>query len=321
MKKNKGLLIIAVHSGLGNQMFQYAFYKYLLSKGYNVYLDIITYYEKMLCKKHETYRLEYFNLPDIKFVCKKDKDRFYTDFLPFFEAIKGKNIILVILITLKRICKKLGEMLGLKLINKIHWVEWNHGKIFYQTELQYNTRAYMIGCYQEYSYLENLRNQLLENFKFTIEIPGTIKKTIDVISNEHSVAIHVRRGDYVGTEEFDVCSVLYYRNAIEHLTALKMDLTYYIFSDDIAWVKSNFCFIEKYQIIDNSGHENSDYFDLCLMSKCKHNITANSTFSWWGAWLNQNPEKIVIVPEKWNGYDFILTDKICPPEWKRMATQ
>jgi hypothetical protein len=102
---------------------------------------------------------------------------------------------------------------------------------------------------------------------------------------------------------------------------VEKNLRYYIFSDDIEWVKGHFDFVGQYQVVDNSGYENSDYWDLYLMSKCKYNIIANSTFGWWSAWLNRNPEKIVVVPEKWNGYDFVFTDEICPPEWKMVAIQ
>lgn len=86
----------------------------------------------------------------------------------------------------------------------------------------------------------------------------------------------------------------------------------------LIWIKTNFDFLDKYTIVDNSRYGNADYFDLFLMTKCKHNIIPNSTFSWWGAWLNQNQNKIIICPEKWNGLDFVYTDEICPPKWKRI---
>jgi hypothetical protein len=320
MRQKAGLLVIAVYSGLGNQMFHYAFYKYLLLNGYNVYLDTDSPMKKMQHEKHETFRLNYFNLSGIKFSRKEDIERLLESrYLPFRKAIEGKKIITIASILMWKIYIKICEKFKIKTVNINYWVEWEHGKEFYRTKLNYNTKAYMVGRYQEYGYLKNMREQLLVDFEFTQKTPVPVQGVLDNINKEQSVSIHVRRGDYAGAKEFDVCSIEYYKNAIEYITSLKRNLRYYIFSDDTEWVKGHFDFIEEYQVIDNSACENTDYWDLYLMSKCKYNIIANSTFSWWGAWLNQNPEKIVIVPEKWNGYDYVLTDEICPPEWKRIA--
>jgi hypothetical protein len=110
----------------------------------------------------------------------------------------------------------------------------------------------------------------------------------------------------------------YYKNAVEYIQKTEKNPVYYIFSDDLEWARDNFTFLDHYHVVDTAQYDNSDYYDLYLMSICRHNIIPNSTFSWWGAYLNRNPGKMVICPDKWHGSDFILTDEICPKEWKRV---
>jgi len=317
MQENKGKLIIALFSGLGNQMFQYAFYKHLLSVGFNAYLDK----NSPLCRssqKHESFRLDYFPLKEIKFATEKDIHEFLPKinniyYKPFLEIIKTESVLTII----KIFFMKLKYRIQLK--NRI-WVEWNkngRGKEFYRKDITKNTRAYMVGIYQEYYYLENICSCIRDDFLFDQNMPKSVKKYYLEIIGNNSVSIHVRRGDYSGAKAFDICTINYYRNAINSISKLVENPVYYLFSDDLEWVKTNFVFLREYTLIDNSEYVNSDYYDLYLMTVCKHNIIPNSTFSWWGAWLNQNPNKVVICPEKWSGIDFVLTGDICPPEWKR----
>jgi hypothetical protein len=316
--KNRGKLIIALHSGLGNQMFQYAFYKYLLLAGYNVYLDKNSPQSQNQYQKHETFRLDYFPLKEIKFATEDDVQEFIPIikdiFLkPFSYIIKTESILTII--------KAFFYKVKIRINKKAKcWIEWDKngiGKYFYRNNITKNTRIYMVGCYQEYYYLQNIRPFILEDFSFKKEIPKSVTKYFYEITRNNSVSVHVRRGDYSNTDEFDICNINYFRNAIKSISKMLENPVYYIFSDDLEYVKNNFYFLEKYTIIDNTEFINSDYFDLYLMSNCKHNIISNSTFSWWGAYLNKNPNKIIICPEKWNGKDYIFTDDICPPEWKR----
>jgi hypothetical protein len=210
----------------------------------------------------------------------------------------------------------------LKLRNKKYWVEWeknNMGKDFYRNNLTKNTRVYMVGRYQEYYYLENIREELLKDFSFSQSMPVSVNQYKSQITLNNSVSIHARRGDYTGKNEFDVCTITYYKNAVEYIQKIEKNLVYYIFSDDLEWARNNFTFLDDYYVVDNSQYNNSDYYDLYLMSICKHNIIPNSTFSWWAAYLNKNINKIIVCPDKWNGLDLVLTDEICPNEWKRIS--
>jgi hypothetical protein len=323
-----GLLIIAVCNGLGNQMFQYAFYKYLLSKGFNVFLDVGSSVAQNQVKSqrlcHETYRLNYFNTQNIRSDFRLEAEKkmgklFYRSFLPFHEAISSQNIFSKIIITLIKVFRELCLRYKIK-IKKHYYCEWTQGKNFYRNMLKSDTKMYMLGLFHDYSYANALREDLLLDFAFTREMPESVQKKLALINGLNSCAIHVRwGGDYAGNKWYDLCGIEYYKEAVRHLTRLEKDLTFFVFSNDVEYVKNNFLFLENYHIIDNSECETSDYYDLYLMSKCKHNIIPNSTFSWWGAWLNQNPLKRVVCPYKWLSDDYITTDEICPPEWTRLV--
>lgn len=115
------------------------------------------------------------------------------------------------------------------------------------------------------------------------------------------VSLHVRRGDYVQNphvlRDFGVCSLQYYTRACEHITAHAKTPTFFVFSDDIPWVKENLLLGDTAIYVQDSGLSAAE--ELVLMSRCTHHIIANSSFSWWGAWLDPNPKKIVVAPTPW----------------------
>jgi hypothetical protein len=112
----------------------------------------------------------------------------------------------------------------------------------------------------------------------------------------------------------------YYRNSIQYLSSKYNDLFYYIFSDDIEYIKLNFFFLKNYAIIDNSSLEISDYYDLYLMTQVNHLIISNSTFSWWAAYLNTDPKKTVIAPERYHfDNSWVQSDDLYPPEWIKLS--
>jgi len=129
-----------------------------------------------------------------------------------------------------------------------------------------------------------------------------------------SVSIHIRRCDYLQTPFKDVSTIEYYKKAINYIEERIEKPFYFIFSDDIVWVKQNFD-IPNSMIVDNNKAKDS-WKDMYLISKCKHNINANSTFSWWGAWLNDNTEKIVITPRKFSL--LYESNDIYPESWVKI---
>lgn len=177
------------------------------------------------------------------------------------------------------------------------------------------------GYFQSEMYFSDIREQLLTEF-----IPNKTtliknSKLIESIRRENSVSVHIRRGDYISDQNASVthgiCSQEYYIKAIDYLKKnhiINKDTYFYVFSDDISWCKENISYGENTIYIDGNEPE----LDLYLMSKCKYNIIANSTFSWWGAWLNNNLDKVVISPEKWFQNNRLSSNNIIPDSWVKV---
>jgi hypothetical protein len=149
------------------------------------------------------------------------------------------------------------------------------------------------GYYQNEKYFKEYRDDILDLFKIDDTTKNHLTEKYSDISFENTCSIHVRRGDYVAKQNFHPLQTIdYYKHSI---SIIGENTLFLIFSDDIEWCKSNLDFIKNKIFI--SG--NLDYEDLYLMSICNHNIIANSTFSWWGAWLNNHKNKKVIYPSLW----------------------
>jgi hypothetical protein len=153
----------------------------------------------------------------------------------------------------------------------------------------------LVGYFQSEKYFINHRNEILDLFEIDEKTKTKLLEKYSDIINRDTCSIHVRRGDYLGIQNHHpIQPIEYYQQSIK---LIGEDKHYIIFSDDIKWCEENFTFLNNKTFI--SG--NQDYEDLYLMSMCKNNIIANSTFSWWGAWLNKNETKKVIIPSKWFG--------------------
>ena len=175
--------------------------------------------------------------------------------------------------------------------NKFKEKSWKYSKIDYKENLCLD------GYFQSHKYFEHRRGFILKLFAPTENINKYMNdKYGHLINDEKTVAVHIRRGDYLSptlSQYHHAQDISYYEKAMSHFSS---DCKFIFFSDDIEWCKENFV-KDNYFFIEGE----SDYIDLYLMSKMKNNIIANSTFSWWGAWLNSNKNKKVIMPTKWYG--------------------
>ncbi|ATZ80616.1 alpha-1,2-fucosyltransferase [Bodo saltans virus] len=185
-----------------------------------------------------------------------------------------------------------------------------------------NDKSYQLeGYYQSYKYFEKYRNVILELFDMGNEIEEKIKSEFKKISNNTiTISIHVRRGDYLKLSDYHLNLPLsYYKTAIDYMNA--DDVTFLIFSDDIEWCKENFKGVNNIFITGNYGIDflPEEVVQLKFMSLCNHNVIANSSFSWWGAWLNKNEDKVIIAPKKWFSKDDIDTSDLLPEEWKKIS--
>ena len=183
---------------------------------------------------------------------------------------------------------------------------------------QINDESYLIGNWQSEKYFKSIEPVIREDLKFKSPLSDINKKIIEDMNRFDSVAVHVRRGDYAKNKLtlniHGLCSAQYYEVAVELMLERLKKPKFFIFSDDIEWVKKNFSIKTPHVFINhNKGVES--FNDMRLMASCQHNIIANSSFSWWGAWLNSNQNKTVIAPKKWFANPSWVNNDILPSEW------
>jgi hypothetical protein len=166
--------------------------------------------------------------------------------------------------------------------------------------LTINGNAYLVGCWQSERYFEQSADAIRTELTLKQGLAGPNARLANVIQKRESVAVHVRRGDYLTIPAMAsdvVCDLNYYRRAWSRARDLIPNAEYFVFSDDIAWCKQSLDFLGSATFVDHNTPEER-HEDLRLMSQCKHAIIANSSFSWWGAWLSNNPNKVVIAPAR-----------------------
>ncbi|CAN5411486.1 alpha-1,2-fucosyltransferase [soil metagenome] len=190
----------------------------------------------------------------------------------------------------------------------------------YQPEFEkLHAPVYLEGYWQTEKYFLSIASRLKEkDFTPLAEISSRNALLLNEINSCNCVSIHVRRGDYVNnpsTNKFHgICSELYYEQAAKIINKKTKIDHFYIFSDEPEWAKENIKLsLPATFVSHNIGRES--HWDLFLMRNCKHNIIANSSFSWWGAWLNKNPNKIILTPEKWFNDETANNNEIVPEGW------
>lgn len=179
--------------------------------------------------------------------------------------------------------------------------------------------GYFFGTWQSERYFVNLE-RVMEAFRFREDLLND--KTVDLAKllgkEDVTVSVHIRRGDYLSVTFAsgfgNCCPIEYYQRAIDYMKQRFGNIQFFVFSDDMAWVKENLALDNATYVNWNSGADS--WQDMYLMSKCKHNIIANSTFSWWGAWLNSHYDKIVVAPKRW--WSTIEHDDVVPESWIRL---
>jgi hypothetical protein len=177
------------------------------------------------------------------------------------------------------------------------------------------------GYFVSYKYFNTCAEVIKKDFTFKHKPDKTNITFIKDIERENTVGIHIRRGDYITNtivrDKFGVCELDYYRRSIDYMSSRLDNPLFVVFSDDFEWVRNNFKMGGNFKYAThNVGIR--DFEDLRLMSLCKHNIIANSTFSWWAAWLNPNPHKIVVCPSPAFDKLNISDDDFYPCEWVRL---
>ncbi len=184
-------------------------------------------------------------------------------------------------------------------------------KIFKKV-VQKITRNY--SYYQSEKYFIDIKNQVLKEFTLKNPLSQAAQEVAKNIQTD-SVSIHIRRGDYVNNSHHGLCDLEYYYKALHHIKSQLNTPHFFIFSDDIEWAKKNIQ-IGAETFVSNGDISEAE--ELMLMSQCSHNIIANSTFSWWAAYLNKNPHKIVIAPKQWTNTESSDRLEILPKTWVQL---
>jgi len=281
------MIIIKLQGGLGNQMFQYAIGRFLAEKNKTELKLDLSFYNEQQIEPQRKYSLEYFNI---------------------IENITGGK-------DLKKIKKGIKKLVYL--IYKVFLAEtfvYTKENFFHfdSNILKIKGDVYLDGYWQSEKYFQSIEEIIHK--EFTLKNKLQKEDLINKINNSNSVSIHIRRDDYTNKKNYYVLTIEYYKEAIKIIKEKNQNIHLFVFSDDINWVKNNLKTEFPITFIDG----NKDYEDLILMSMCKHNIIANSSFSWWGAWLNQNPHKIVIAPKKWFNKPEINTKDLIPESWLKI---
>lgn len=284
------MIIVRLKGGLGNQMFEYALAR-RISIEKNIELKIDTSFLEAEAKDYTKRGLELFK------------------FNINAEIATNKEIKSIL-------------MQGWKNIFYPVWIKDRGIDKFFKKKLGSND-LYLDGYWQSYFYFESIIDIIGNDFTVKQPLKGDYFEYItNQINNTNSVSLHFRRGEYVDNPKVNshhgICPIEYYHNSIDYIAKTVVNPHLFVFSDDIEWVKANFKSILPITFIDYS--DNDLLSDFRLMSMCKHNIIANSSYSWWAAWLNKNKNKIIVAPKRWyiNERSQKKSQSMIPPEWIRV---
>lgn len=289
------MIIIKLLGGLGNQMFQYAMGRAIAFQRNDIFkLDLSEFAQYELRKytlSHLKIQESFASPMEIQEVLQQSKYHLLNN----FEFLKNKL------------------------------VPYYKNSLYLEQGFDYDPNVFnapqnviFSGYWQSEKYFRQIENIIREEFHLK-EIPDEFNREMaDLIHESNSISLHVRRGDYVTnpiTRDYHgVCSLEYYVKAIQIIQEKTKNPVFFLFSDDIEWIKRHINIHHECHYITHNRTE-KDYLDLWLMSQCKHHIIANSSFSWWGAWLGEYQEKKVIAPSKWfNDSTIPIKDRI-PESW------
>lgn len=302
------MVILTLGGGLGNQMFQYAYARKLQKMTGDEVLKFSGYRlagtgnsEKML-----------FNLniaPGITFCDETEQKELERIQNRYLNRIRYYQVISrYIKGTAARYIHKMSKK-GL----------YTTSSVYEEQKLEASDAPvkYVVGGFQNYAYWKDMVPQMREELRVKTEPSEENRRMMEEMCACESVCVHIRRGDYLAPEyaHLNVCDERYYMTAMKKMKDQKPEAVFYIFTnnhEEIEWIKANYDF-EGYQVryVDLN---NSDYEELRLMYHCKNFIISNSTYSWWGQFLSDNADKIVMAPSVWNRE--INADGIYMPDWQ-----
>lgn len=310
--------IIKIEGGLGSQMSQIALYFKLCGQDEKTFVELSNYAKNSI---HNGWEIEkiFKNCKIDKLCYKSPLKKVKRSILEkiFKKFLKNKNVFIESQerFFLNRNLRFLEKNFGVKIEKIYSYI----GSFYDKESLKFNGDAYYIGTSLNPRVFEGIEDKVRKIYEFPEFKNEKNKEILKKTKNMESVSLHVRRGDYLGNNVLGgMTNLKYYKEAISYIENRLKNPIFLVFSNDILWCKNNFGDKENIIYIDWNKKEES-FRDLQLMSLCKHNIISNSTFSWWGAWLNKNPKKIVISPEKWfTDKSGLLSNEINLKKWVKI---
>jgi hypothetical protein len=297
------LVITRLIGGLGNQMFQYAAGRALaLRRGAALKLDVTGF---AAVGNHTKRRYELDSLP-IHASAASD-----VDLALFDRASKARSLRLDRVLRSLRVGRRDGAW---PIYREPHFQ-------FDPTMPELQAPVYLDGYWQSERYFSDIAGVLRQEFAAEAPSDRENEALAAGINAVNAVSLHVRRGDYVddpNTNRFHgICSAGYYQRAVDYVTTRVGAPHLFVFSDDPQWTRANLRFAVPVTFVDaNPPHRG--YLDMRLMARCRHHVVANSSFSWWGAWLNPSREKVVVAPRHWFSASGNDTSDLLPPNWVRL---
>lgn len=293
------MVICDIYGGLGNQMFQYAAGRALsLCHGTELFLDLSSFEGDALHQGYELSKIFHCQSP----VAKQSQ---IEGLLGFRRSNFAKKVLRQTFAAWLR---------GRSFVVEPHFHFWDNF-------LSLPNDVYLVGYWQSEKYFSSIFDVIRADFEFSSPFSSKNVEISTEMSNLNSVSIHVRRGDYVTNSKthaiHGTCSQEYYLRAINYIVNNTKNAIFYFFSDDMSWVKKYLKTSYPCKYIEHNTNGQS-FNDMRLMSFCKNHIIANSSFSWWGAWLGKNRKKIVVAPERWFHLPSINTQDVCPASWVRL---
>ena len=293
--------VVILSGGLGNQMFQYAFYLTKIAKNRNIYLSDYSIRRESVHNGFELERLFGISLSR-RMKVKELIVRIIRKCIVFENHFCLRYLV--------KLCFILFKLLGINIVREQEMGMYEASLVHKQVRL-----TFYFGFWQSEKYFIHNQSIIREKYHFNGELSVQTMDILLAIQSTNSVSVHIRRGDYLMEQHKmmygNICTIEYYQKAISYIIKSISDSSFFVFSDDINWAKTNLQIPNAVYVDWNKGFDS--WQDMYLMSQCKHNIIANSTFSWWGAWLNQNENKVVIAPSKF--LNTHSTPDLIPDSW------
>lgn len=298
------MVIVLLKGGLGNQLFQYAMGRRIaVDNNLPLKLDVEAGFKNDFYKR--SYGLKHFNILE-DFATQKEVKR--------ARRIQSRGIIGKLI----RLANRFRPYYKRYVINERNYHEYDINILRQYTEVYFN------GYWQTEKYFKSIEEIIRKEFTVKYPLEGLNLKISNEIVKTNSVSLHIRRNHGISTngkvdsfavKQHGTIPIDYYCSAVKYLSSKYNNLDFFVFTDNPEWTNNNLKLSYPHTLVMHNNKNNKDYEELRLMSLCKHQIIANSTFSWWAAWLNSNPDKIVIAPKNWFANADFDTSDLIPKEW------